>query len=277
MAVYCVGDVQGCHTQLLRLLDRVHFDPVNDRLWLTGDLVNRGPDSLGVLRFVRDLGDRAAVVLGNHDLHLLAVHAGAGHLRSSDTLTPVLEASDSEELLDWLRHRPLLHMDNALGFVMVHAGIAPDWSIEQAAEAARDVERVLRSDDYDSLFKHMYGNQPRRWHPELKGWKRLRYSINAFTRMRYSTPDGELLFDYKGPVTTAPAGYRPWFEVNSGLPRDDLTVLTGHWSTLGFLRRPGLIALDSGCLWGGRLTAVQLDGSLEPISVSCRDAIRTGP
>ena len=275
MAIYCVGDVQGCHTQLLRLLDRLRFDPASDRLWLTGDLVNRGPDSLAVLRFVRDLGDRAVAVLGNHDLHLLAVHAGEGRLRPSDTLTPVLDAADGDELLGWLRHRPLLHMDRELGFVMVHAGIAPDWSISEAADAARDVEQALRGADHRLLFKHMYGNQPRRWHPDLTSWKRLRYSINAFTRMRYCSADGELLFDYKGPVTSAPAGHHPWFEVNQSLGHGGMTVLTGHWSTLGFLRRPGLIALDSGCLWGGRLTAVQLDGSCEPVSVSCRDAVRT--
>jgi|SRR6185312_6865765 len=259
MAVFAVGDIQGCHDDLMRLLERVHFDDSDDRLWFAGDLVNRGPDSLGVLRFVKGLGDKAVSVLGNHDLHLLAVAAGAAKLRKHDTLDPILETPDRDELLDWLRHRPLLHHDAALGFTLVHAGLPPQWDLAQAQACAHELEQALRGPGHAGFFRQMYGDEPRRWRADLQGAERLRFIVNCFTRLRYCSAAGDLELKHKGAPGTQPAGCLPWFEV-PGRASAALHLLFGHWSTLGDISSHNIYPLDTGCVWGGRLTALRLDG-----------------
>ncbi len=256
MAIYAVGDVQGCYAELQRLLDQVRFDPAQDQLWLVGDLVNRGPDSVAVLRLVRSLGDSAVTVLGNHDLHLLAVAEGVGELHRSDTLDEILNAPDRDELLHWLRNQRLLHTQD--GYVLVHAGLLPQWSVAQAATLAREVETALRCDDYGTFLAHMYGNSPHNWDDNLTGYKRLRVIVNAFTRMRICTPKGEMEFRFKGEVKNIPPGYLPWFDMPNRASAD-ATVIFGHWSALGLLHRNNVIALDTGCLWGGPMSAIRLD------------------
>ncbi len=256
MATYAVGDVQGCCVELQQLLEQVRFDPAQDTLWLVGDLVNRGPDSLRVLRFVKSLGDSAITVLGNHDLHLLAVAEGVAELHRTDTLDDVLRAPDREELLDWLRRQRLLHAEG--NFVLVHAGLLPQWSVSQAASLAGEVESALRGDDYATFLARMYGNAPHSWDEDLHGYKRLRVIVNAFTRMRICTPQGEMEFRFKGEVEHIPAGYMPWFEVPERKSRG-ATVIFGHWSALGLKVTPNAIALDTGCLWGGPMSAIRLE------------------
>jgi len=256
MAIYAIGDVQGCYTELVQLLEKIRFDAASDRLWLVGDLVNRGPDSLAVLRLVKSLGDSAIMVLGNHDLHLLAVASGTAAAHRSDTLQEILGAPDRDELLDWLRHRNLLHRQGQ--FVLVHAGLLPDWTIAQAEQLAQEAEQILRSDQYVALLSHMYGNQPDCWRDELAGYDRLRVIINACTRLRICTDSGAMQFKFKGEVKDIPAGYRPWFDV-PGRKSAQATVVCGHWSALGLLLGENIIALDTGCLWGGALTAIRLE------------------
>lgn len=256
MAIYAIGDIQGCYVELQQLLEKIRFDPARDRIWLVGDLVNRGPASLQVLRLVKSLGDSAITVLGNHDLHLLAVAAGEAALHRSDTLDEVLHAPDRDELLAWLRHRPLLHTDS--DYVLVHAGLLPQWSVPQAAGLAREVEDALRGDDHAIFFEHMYGNSPHGWRDDYSGYKRLRVITNAFTRMRICTPQGEMEFKFKGEAEKIPQGYMPWFDLPKRQSRD-ATVIFGHWSALGLKVTPNLIALDTGCLWGGTLTAIRLE------------------
>ncbi len=256
MAVYAIGDIQGCHVALERLLDGVRFDPAADRLWIVGDLVNRGPGSLQVLRFVRALGETATVVLGNHDLYLLMLAAGFSRRGKDDTLARVLEAPDREELLDWLARRSILHAEG--GYVMVHAGLLPQWSVAQAAALAREVEAALAGEQARAFLRHLHGDRPDRWDNALAGWDRLRMIVNVLTRMRFCTPDGRLALRAKGPPEKAPPGTVPWFEV-PGRAHADHTIVCGHWSALGFYRAPGLIALDSGCVWGGKLTALRLE------------------
>ncbi|HEY1773068.1 MAG TPA: symmetrical bis(5'-nucleosyl)-tetraphosphatase [Gammaproteobacteria bacterium] len=259
MAVFAIGDVQGCYGDLMRLLERVHFDENDDRLWFAGDLVNRGSDSLDVLRFVNGLGDGAIAVLGNHDLHLLATAAGAAKLRKNDTLDEVLEAADRDELLDWLRRRPMLHHDAALGYTLVHAGLPPQWDLAQAQACAHELERALRGSGDVEFFRQMYGDEPRRWHADLKGTDRLRFIVNCFTRLRYCSGAGDLELKHKGAPGTQPEGCLPWFEV-PGRASSGLHLLFGHWSTLGDIRAHNVYPLDTGCVWGGRLTALRLDG-----------------
>jgi bis(5'-nucleosyl)-tetraphosphatase (symmetrical) len=256
MATYAVGDIQGCGVELRQLLEQMRFDPAQDKLWLVGDLVNRGPDSLQVLRFIKSLGDSAITVLGNHDLHLLAVAEGAAELHHTDTLDEVLNAHDREELLAWLRSQRLLHAEN--GYVLVHAGLLPQWSVEQAASLAREVESALRSPDYATFLERMYGNAPHGWDDELTGYKRLRVIVNAFTRMRICTPQGEMEFRFKGELEHVPEGYLPWYEVPKRKSRKD-TVIFGHWSALGLKIESNIIALDTGCLWGGPMSAIRLE------------------
>ncbi len=254
MATYAIGDVQGCLDALRALLDRVRFEPGRDRLWLTGDLVNRGTQSLETLRFVHGLGDSVRCVLGNHDIHLLMVAGSHANAHRSDTLGDVLDAPDRDALLGWLRQQPLLHREGR--FVMVHAGLLPEWSLEQAEALAEEAQRALR-DDFETLAGSLYGNQPERWDPDLRGRDRIRFIVNVFTRMRVCHPDGRLDLNHKGLVERRPEGTEPWFD----LPHrhGDSTVVCGHWSAVGLLLRPGLAALDSGCLWGGWLTALRLD------------------
>lgn len=257
MAIYAIGDIQGCFDALRRLLDDLRFDPEADRLWSVGDLVNRGPQSLETLRFFRGLGEAATVVLGNHDLHLLAVHAGAQPLRPKDSFAELLAAADAGELLHWLRHRPLLHHDAGLGVVLAHAGIAPAWDLATARACAGEVEAVLRGDDHPAFLDQMYGNEPTAWDEQLAGVERLRYIVNAFTRMRYCDVTGRLDLDFKGRPGEDTGGLMPWFEV-PGRRLVDQRIVFGHWSTLGLLQRDNLLALDTGCVWGGRLTAARL-------------------
>lgn len=277
MAVFAVGDIQGCYDELMRILERIDFDPAEDRLWLTGDLVNRGPGSLETLRFVKEMGERAVSVLGNHDLHLLAVAAGTAPLRRSDTLDAVLAAPDREELLDWLRQRPLLHHSAVLGYTLVHAGLPPQWDLGLAAACARELEAVLRGPQYREFFRQMYGDEPRRWNPNLSGMERLRFIVNCFTRLRYCSVHGDLELKHKGPPGTQPAGCLPWFEVPDRLSAG-AHILFGHWSTLGEVRGHNAYALDTGCVWGGRLTALRLDGDDSGgwYSVECAAAQRAG-
>ena len=256
MAIYAVGDVQGCYAELARLLDDIRFDAAADQLWLVGDLVNRGPESLAVLRLVKSLGDSAITVLGNHDLHLLAVAEGIGELHRTDTLDEILNAPDRDELLHWLRRQRLLHAQD--GYVLVHAGLLPQWSVAQAASLAREVEAALRGDDYATFLERMYGNTPHNWDNDLSGYKRLRVIVNAFTRIRICTKNGDMEFKFKGEVRDIPPGYLPWFDIPKRASRD-ATVIFGHWSALGLLLKKNVIALDTGCLWGGPMSAIRLE------------------
>jgi bis(5'-nucleosyl)-tetraphosphatase (symmetrical) len=251
MSTYVIGDIQGCFGSLQSLLDSFPFDFDRDRLWLVGDLVNRGPDSLATLRFVRDLGERAVCVLGNHDLHLLSVAAGCSKLRDDDTLDEVLQARDRDELIDWLRHRPMLHLEGK--YAMVHAGLLPQWSVDTALALAHEVENALRGPDFERLLSNMYGNQPDRWDAKLTGFARLRVIVNAMTRMRFCTPEGAMEFHSNG--IEPPAGYRAWYEGR----RDEKPVVFGHWSARGLLLTDRIAGLDTGCVWGGPLTALRLE------------------
>jgi bis(5'-nucleosyl)-tetraphosphatase (symmetrical) len=268
MAIYAIGDVQGCYDELRRLLDKVNFDPVNDRLWLTGDLVNRGPRSAEVLRFVIALGDRAVTVLGNHDLHLLAAAAGAVSPSPGDTLASILEESDSEQLLTWLAHRPLMHRDMQVGYTLVHAGLVPQWDIELAEHCAREAEAVLTGVESEDFLRHMYGDKPDRWDPQLSGWDRVRLIVNVFTRARFCYPDGRLDYRHKGVPGSQPSPLLPWFQV-PGRRSIGERVIFGHWSLLGLWDRDGVIGLDTGCLWGRRLTCVRLTGERAFTSIDC--------
>jgi bis(5'-nucleosyl)-tetraphosphatase (symmetrical) len=273
MATYVIGDIQGCFEALQRLLQQIAFDPARDRLWLVGDLVNRGPQSLDVLRWAVALDERLTVVLGNHDLHLLAVAEGFVPLHHQDTLQDVLEAPDRDELLVWLRHRPLVHFDE--GWLMVHAGLLPQWTVEQALSLGREVEAALRGPDYRHFLAHMYGNEPRQWRDDLTGMARLRVITNAMTRLRFCTPDGIMEFAHKGPPSRRPEGYAPWYEV-PGRKSRGTPIVFGHWSAQGLATSPEYCALDTGCLWGGALSALRLsDRAL--FQVSCRGLAGTRP
>jgi bis(5'-nucleosyl)-tetraphosphatase (symmetrical) len=256
VAVYAIGDIQGCFDELEALLALIGFEPKHDQLWFAGDLVNRGPQSLQTLRFVHGLS--AVTVLGNHDLHLLA-SADIPKLRKrKDTLQPILDAPDGRMLLDWLRHQPLLHHDKNLGYTLIHAGLPPQWDLDTAAACAAEVEQVLRSDRYIEFFNHMYGNKPSQWESGLEGWDRLRFITNCFSRLRFCDSNGRLALDEKGPPGSQPKHLRPWFDWPQRKSRN-MNILFGHWSTLGAYDQPGIHALDSGCLWGGSLTALRID------------------
>jgi bis(5'-nucleosyl)-tetraphosphatase (symmetrical) len=275
MALYAIGDLQGCYDDFQQLLERLRFDPGSDRLWLTGDLVNRGPASLAVLRLVKSLGAAAITVLGNHDLHLLAVaHDPHARKRRSDTLDEVLAAADRDELLAWLAARPLLHTDPALGWSMVHAGLAPQWDLATALGCAREVERALLESPRD-FFAGMYGDEPDLWSADLRGRERLRFSVNCLTRLRVCSSDGRLLLRFKGALPDAPSGALPWFRVPGRCSAAE-RVLFGHWSALGFHDADGVVGLDTGCVWGGMLTAMRLDAPGAPVQVSCRGAAALG-
>jgi bis(5'-nucleosyl)-tetraphosphatase (symmetrical) len=257
MATYAIGDIQGCFDTFLRLLAAIDFNPNRDRLWLTGDLVNRGPSSLETLRYVKSLGDTVVTVLGNHDLYLLRIAEGAWIKRSrDDTLQEVLDAPDRAELLAWLRHRPLCHAEG--NYCLVHAGLLPRWGVKKARKLAGEVEAVLRSDDYQAFLSRLWGSEPNAWSKELEGIERLRVIVNAMTRMRFCTLNGEMNFAAKGGPETAPEGCVPWFLLPERKSADRI-VIFGHWSTLGLVNAPSLLALDTGCLWGGELTAVRLE------------------
>lgn len=256
MATYAFGDIQGCYDPLRRLLDYISFDPARDRVWFVGDLVNRGPQSLEVLRFVKGLGGSAITVLGNHDLHLVMQDAGFGRANREDTLEPVLNAPDRAELMEWLRSRPLFHADGP--YALVHAGLLPQWSVERALRLAEEVHAALNARRYKDFLANMWGSEPVAWSDNLVGWDRLRVIVNAMTRMRFCTLDGAMEFRSKGPPDTPPPGCIPWFDLPQRASADR-TLICGHWSALGFRKTDTLLALDSGCLWGGRLTCVRLD------------------
>jgi len=256
MSHYVIGDIQGCHDEFRRLLDLVAFDPPRDRLWLVGDLVNRGPDSLGVLRTVKAFGADAVTVLGNHDLHLLTVAAGHRKAHRHDTLDTLLRAPDRDELLTWLRTRPLVVREDNL--MLVHAGLLPSWTSATALMLSREVEAMLRSDAHDDFLRHLYGDLPARWDDALTGYDRLRVIVNACTRLRYCAADDTMELDEKRGPAHAPRGYAPWF-AQPERKSAGVTVFCGHWSTLDLLLAPRVAMLDSGCLWGGALTAIRLE------------------
>jgi bis(5'-nucleosyl)-tetraphosphatase (symmetrical) len=268
MATYCIGDVQGCFDQLLLLVDKINFDGDKDSLWFTGDLVNRGPASLAVLRWVKALGERAIIVLGNHDLHLLAVAYGQAALTKHDTLDEILNAADCAELCAWLRQQPLLHHDAVLGFTMVHAGLPPQWDLAQAKNYAQEVQQALRGDSHREFFAHLYGDQPACWSDTLSGWDRLRLITNYFTRLRFCRPDGALELASKGEATVSPPGYYPWFKLPDRAHKN-LPIVFGHWAALaGKTDEPDCYALDTGCVWGKCLTAMRLEDK-KYFSVAC--------
>lgn len=259
MSTYAIGDLQGCYSPLARLLDYLDFSPATDQLWFVGDLVNRGPQSLEVLRFVKGLGSAAVSVLGNHDLHLLMQAAGFGKANKEDTLNPILTAPDRDELLTWLRSLPLFHVAGEMA--MVHAGLLPAWDIRQAQALSDEASAALSSPDYREFLANMWGSEPDGWRDDLTGWDRLRVVVNAMTRMRFVTADGRMEFralGAKGPPERGPANCVPWFSAPDRKSADH-TLVCGHWSALGFRQSDRLLALDSGCLWGGNLTAVRLE------------------
>ena len=271
MTTYAVGDVQGCLEPLKQLLQQVAFDPSCDRLWLVGDLVNRGPQSLETLRFLYAMRDSVISVLGNHDLHLLAAAHNIERLKKADTLREIIEAPDRDDLLDWLRRMPLMHHDAERDITLVHAGIPPQWSIEKSLLRAAEVEEALRDDQRLPLFlEGMYGNEPAKWDKKLHGVDRLRVITNYFTRMRFCTPDGKLDLKSKEGLDTAPPGYAPWFSY-AERKAAGRKIIFGHWAALeGQCNVPGLYALDTGCVWGGSMTLLNVDSG-ERIACSCAD------
>ncbi|AMQ83477.1 symmetrical bis(5'-nucleosyl)-tetraphosphatase [Pseudomonas sp. 22105] len=269
MATYAVGDLQGCLEPLKCLLKQVAFDPTLDRLWLVGDLVNRGPQSLETLRFLYGMRDSLVCVLGNHDLHLLAAAKNIERMKKSDTLREILEAPDCAELMEWLRQQKLMHYDEQREVAMVHAGIPPQWSLRKALKYAAEVEAALRDDNLLPPFLDgMYGNEPAKWDSDLKGVTRLRVITNYFTRMRFCTAEGKLDLKSKEGLDTAPPGYKPWFQHKERKTRG-LRIIFGHWAALeGIVHEPGIAALDTGCVWGGSLTLMNVDSG-ERLSCKC--------
>lgn len=267
MGTIAIGDVQGCYDQLMRLLDKIAFDPARDTLWFVGDLVNRGLQSRAAVRFVKSLGDRAVTVLGNHDLALLVVAEGVQKAHASDTFGDILAAADREELLHWLRHQKMIHA--AEGYAMVHAGLLPQWSIAQALALGHEVEQALRGDGWREFLRLMYGNEPLCWREDLAGFDRLRTITNAMTRMRLCTADGVMEFSHKTGLDMLPPGFMPWYDVPGRASRDT-PVIFGHWAALGLLVRDDVVSLDSGCVWGRALSALRLaDRRID--QVQCRE------
>lgn len=254
MATYAIGDIQGCFDELQALLKLINYTET-DQLWFAGDLINRGPKSLETLRFIKGLGDKATVVLGNHDLHLLAVHYTDARLKRQDTLTETLAADDCDELMLWLKSQPLVHFDNQLNALMSHAGIPANWSIEQTLARAAEVSKALQGENYQHFFEKMYGNQPDQWHDTLSGMDRLRCITNYLTRMRFCEQDHQLNLSFKGELGSQPETLFPWFDLHS-VDRAKPVILFGHWAALmGKTKRDDIIALDTGCVWGEEMTA----------------------
>jgi len=268
MTVYAIGDVQGCFDALQKLLNQIQFEENKDTLWFTGDLVNRGMQSLEVLRFVKSLGEKAVTVLGNHDFHLLALAYSVRGAKAGDTLGVILNADDKKELIDWLRRRPLFYHDKKLGFALAHAGIAPMWSIEKAASLAAEVETALQGENAVDILKRLFSNDPAYWNDKLEGIDRLRCIVNYFTRMRFCHADGRLDLEYKGGIKNCPEGLQPWFEIPQRASADT-RIIFGHWAALeGKANAENIYALDTGCVWGRCLTAMRLEDG-ERISVGC--------
>lgn len=269
MATYAIGDIQGCYRALRRLLELIRFNSDRDQLWFVGDLVNRGPENLATLRFIKALESNAITVLGNHDLHLLAIAHGARAVHpEKDTFQDVVDAPDFHALTDWLRQRPLLHHDPSNGFTLVHAGLAPQWNLIKAQQCANEVEKTLRSAHIDDFLANMYGNEPDIWSDNLTGYDRLRVIINSFTRIRYCDATGHQDYRHNREPGSQPAQLRPWFELPTRKNRD-LDIVFGHWAALGYTRQAGIYALDSGCVWGGKLTAMNLEIPEKIWQVNC--------
>lgn len=272
MAIYAIGDIQGCFDDLLRLLDTISFNEHNDQLWFAGDLVNRGPKSLETLRFVKSLGDSAVTVLGNHDLHLLAASCVPKIANKKDALLPILDAPDRDELIHWLRHRPLFHFNDE--FCLVHAGLPPQWDFRKTKKMALLAEQTLKAADYQVFLKQMYGDKPNVWSSRLKGVEKLRFIINCFTRMRYCDVNGRLDFVQSGPLGSQPKSLVPWFTVPQRKSAD-MRIIFGHWSTLGYYEGPNCYAIDTGCLWGGQLTALRLSDPVQRFYIDCPEDKKT--
>ncbi|EKD72398.1 MAG: hypothetical protein ACD_45C00684G0006 [uncultured bacterium] len=272
MTTYAIGDVQGCFSALEKLLQKIHFDARKDTLWFTGDLVNRGSQSLEAIRFVKSLGESQRMVLGNHDLHLLAL-AHQAHLGwRDDTLTDILTAPDREELIDWLLQQPLFYYDVSLGYAMVHAGLASAWNLAIAKRLAKEVEDILQSERRYEFFQHMYGNNPNQWNDKLQGWNRIRCIVNYFTRARFCHSDGSLELSTKENISAEETNLIPWFNVPERASAD-LKIIFGHWAALGGITHtPNVFALDTGCVWGFCLTAMRLEDE-QRFSVSCNDRL----
>jgi bis(5'-nucleosyl)-tetraphosphatase (symmetrical) len=281
MATYAIGDVQGCYAELTDLVALIKFNRERDQLWFVGDLVNRGPQSLEVLRYVRSLGTAAITVLGNHDLHLLATAFGATErLRDDDTLDEILKARDCDDLLDWLRQQPLLHHDSRFNCTLIHAGLPPQWDLRAASSCAREVESALRNDAaMKNLFANMYGNQPDRWSEGLRGADRLRFIVNSFTRLRVCDAEGRLNLKYKGTLREIPSGLYPWFRTPKRRS-ESTTIVCGHWSALDYYDSrntdENVVAIDTGCVWGNRLCALRVDKSSDAIFVPSRQPRTAG-
>ncbi|MBW9257484.1 MAG: symmetrical bis(5'-nucleosyl)-tetraphosphatase [Candidatus Thiodiazotropha sp. (ex. Lucinisca nassula)] len=257
MAIYAIGDVQGCYDELQQLLELIRFDPAKDKLWFAGDLVNRGPKSLQVVRFIRSLGNRAVCVLGNHDLHLLAISQGNRTHQKQGSMMDILNAPDSQELIDWLRHRPIMVHHAKRNISMVHAGLPPQWDLTKALSCAQELEKTLRGPGFHQFCHQMYGDKPDKWRDNLSGMERLRFITNCFTRLRYCTRDGRLSMRDKGAPELHMNASIPWYAVPGRKSRHD-KILFGHWSTLGYQQIDNVWSLDSGCFWGGQLTALKL-------------------
>jgi len=273
MAIYAIGDIQGCFDDLLRLLDYIDFNEHADQLWFAGDLVNRGPKSLETLRFVKSLGTAAVTVLGNHDLHLLVASCEPKIANKKDSLLPILEAIDRDELIDWLRFRPLFHYN--ADFCIVHAGLPPQWDFKKTKKMAQLVEKALQAPDYQVFLKQLYGNKPNLWSSDLKGMDRLRFIVNCFTRMRYCEANGRLDFDNNGPVGSQPKTLMPWYDLPKRKNKD-MRIIFGHWSSLGYYEGANCYAIDTGCLWGGQLTAIKLDSPVQRFSIDCPGLKKNG-
>jgi bis(5'-nucleosyl)-tetraphosphatase (symmetrical) len=267
MTTYAIGDIQGCYKHLKALLKQVKFKPGSDKLWCVGDLINRGPMSLDTLRYLQDIDDAIEVVLGNHDLHFLAIYYGVAPVRNKDTLTKLLKAHDGAELSDWLRTKPLAHFDcletryGLQHYLMVHAGVAPSWNLQKTLDLAAEVELVLQGDDFKKFLKNMYGNQPDRWSEDLRGWERLRVITNYLTRLRFCNAAGVMNLSVKEGLASAPPGYSPWFEFERITPKTH--ILFGHWAAIeGFTGKAQVHALDTGCVWGRELTLMRLEDKM---------------
>ena len=275
MAVYAIGDLQGCFEPLKSLLRKIKFKSDRDVLWFAGDLVNRGKQSLACLRFVRDLGDNAVTVLGNHDLHLLAVAEGLRNDKRHD-FDEVFNAPDREQLLHWLRCRPLFHFDRNLNFALFHAGLPPQWDLDTAQRCAMELHATLHDEGYRGFLRHMYGNEPDLWSDDLTGWERLRFICNCFTRLRYCDREGRLALECSSAPGTQPEGQVPWFE-HPDRQTTGIRLTFGHWSTLGAYHTDNIYALDSGCVWGGQLSALKIDDpSPRYVQVKCEGSLRPG-
>lgn len=270
MAIYAIGDIQGCYDELRLLLDAVEFDCSHDQLWFVGDLVNRGPKSLQTLRFVKSLGAAAVTVLGNHDMHLIASVLSMSKIGKKDTLAEILRAPDRDEVIHWLRHKPLFH--HGVEFCLLHAGLPPQWDFELTKRIAAETEDAIQGADHEQFFKFMYGNKPSLWQDNLSKSERLRFAVNCFTRLRFCTAEGGLDFFHKGPPGSQPDNLLPWYAV-PGRKSAGMRIIFGHWSTLGFYRDYNCHCIDTGCLWGGQLTALKLQEEPQRISIDCANTV----